>query len=396
MTRAVREPSSLVALVVILALAAIGSALANHFILPCGDCSAHWVAAPDMHDARMRHTATLLPNGTVLVAGGASVSADGYVSLASAEIYDPATNSWRRTGSLRTAREGHTATLLANGKVLVVGGDDGYEWLSSADLYDPSTETWGPAASMAVSRSSHSATLLANGKVLVAGGVGSFSYYGYTDSAELYDPVSDTWTPAASLPLPHADHTATLMADGRVLVAGGAVEFPGEYPQDAEVYDPVSNTWTSAGTLGEPIDPRYSSATLLPNGKAMLAGGGDATDWVLDGIFLYDPATNSWNPGGRLETVRLGHSASLLPSGDVLIAGGYDYEGVAASSEIYDVQNGDSFAAADLVNARAFHTATVLPNGMVLIAGGRNIEGALASTELYVADMRRARPANRN
>lgn len=285
--------------------------------------------------------------------------------LASAEIYDPTTNAWHRAASLSVPRRDHTATLLVNGKVLVVGGCCATGFLSTAELYDPSSDTWSPAASMAVPRVDHTATLLAGGKVLVAGGGGcGCSKYGYTNSAELYDPAADTWTPAASLALPHSNHTAALIADGRVLVAGGSISLPWEKPQDTEMYDPVSDTWTSAGTiLGEPIDPRYSSATVLPDGKVMVAGGGDSTDWVLDGIFQYDPVTNRWSPRGHLETVRLLHSATLLPSGEVLIAGGFNYSNVAASSELYDPTTGTSSPADDLATPRAGHTATLLLTG---------------------------------
>jgi N-acetylneuraminic acid mutarotase len=384
MTRTLRRSGALVVLVALWTFAAVAPALANHFILPCsGDCIARWVAGPDMQEPRVMHTATLLSDGTVLVVGG--LNGQG-TPLASAEIYDPATNAWRRAASLAEPRRAHTATLLATGKVLVAGGANAAGFQSTAELYDPSSDTWSPAAPMAVPRVDHTATLLADGKVLVAGGGGcGCSKYGYTNSAELYDPATDTWTPAASLALPHASHTATLMADHRVLVAGGAISFPGESPQDTEVYDPASDTWTSAGTiLGEPIDPQYSSSTILPDGKVLLAGGGDAIDWVLDGTFLYDPATNLWSPGGHLETLRELHSATLLPNGDVLIAGGYDYSDVAASSELYDPATGTSKPGADLVTPRAGHTATLLPNGMVLVTGGENLDGGLSSTEIYI------------
>ena len=386
MRRVLRASRAFVVLVALWALTAVAPALANHFILPCdGDCVAQWVAAADMQEPRVDHTATLLPDGTVLVVGGYDEK-----SIASAEIYDPATNAWRRAATMSAPRSGHTATLLADGKVLVAGGWNATGFLSAAELYDRNSDTWSPAAGMSVPRTAHTATLLANGNVLVAGGGGcGCAPHGWTNRAEIYEPATNTWTSAASLALPHGDHTATLMADGRVLVAGGSISFPGEDLQDTEMYDPMSDTWTSAGMiLGEPIDPRYASATVLPDGKVLLAGGGDSTDWVLDGNFLYDPATNRWSPGGHLETVRLLHSATLLSNGEVLIAGGVSYSDVLASSELYDPATRTSKPSTNLVTPRAGHTATLLPTGMVLLTGGRNLKGALSSTELAMFTQR--------
>ncbi len=154
---------------------------------------------------RAEHTATLLPNGTVLVAGGH----DGFGNLAAAELYDPVTGIWRTTAYLNHQHYEHTATLLRNGKVLVVGGYDGEFLRTYAELFDPVSETWTDTGSLATKRGEHTATLLRNGKVLVAGG--------YNDnfvplrSAELYDPVSGTWTTTGSLQNARVNHTATLL-----------------------------------------------------------------------------------------------------------------------------------------------------------------------------------------
>ena len=178
-------------------------------------------------------------------------------------VIDP---SWTATGSMGTARTGHTATLLQSGKVLVAGGSDGSVYLSSAELYDPATGTWTSTGSLADARGNHTATLLPSGKVLVAGGLGSG--FTYLSSTELYDPASGMWTATGSLGTARWGHTATLLPSGKVLVAGG---FNAGSLSSAELYDPASGTWTATGSMST---PRYGhTATLLPSGKVLVAGG---------------------------------------------------------------------------------------------------------------------------
>src|SRR5439155_1631242 len=152
--------------------------------------------------------------------------------LANAELYDPTSGTWTATGSLGAARGEHTATLLPNGKVLVAGGvSNSYSFLVNAELYDPASGTWTATGSLGAARSDHTATLLPNGKVLVAGGFNGNLDTGFNlASAELYDPASGTWTATGSLGFARGAHTATLLPNGRVLIApgvgpGGAQEF---------------------------------------------------------------------------------------------------------------------------------------------------------------------------
>ena len=174
-----------------------------------------WTATGSLTNARLLHTATLLPNGQVLVAGGFGTTS----AFASAELYDPATGVWRPTGSMADARYWHTATLLPNGQVLVAGGAKAG---SSAELYDPATGVWRPTGSMADARYNHTATLRPNGQVLVAGGLGSgVGRVVALASAELYDPATGVWTVTGSMGVARANHTATLLLNGQVLVAGG-------------------------------------------------------------------------------------------------------------------------------------------------------------------------------
>jgi hypothetical protein len=230
-----------------------------------------WTSTGAQGLPRASHTATLLPSGKVLVVGGYNSSIG---SLSSAELYDPASGTWTPTGALITPRDGHTATLLPNGMVLVVGGETNQFFLpgsiplASAELYDPATRRWAATGELKDARSQHTATLLQNGKVLVVGGSGFFP----PTTAELYDPALGTWTTTGALSTARGGHTATLLPDGWVLAAGGNGTFGWLDPgQSAELYDPVTGTWSGTGWLS--TNRVGHTATLLPNGKVLAIGG---------------------------------------------------------------------------------------------------------------------------
>jgi len=313
---------------------------------------------------RYNHSSTVLPNGKVLVVGGVSDSGvSGNPSLTSAELYDPAAGTWSSTGPLNAARSGHTASLLPNGKVLVVGGGGVAGVLASAELYDPATGTWRATGSMANARSYHTTTVLNNGKLLVAGG-----YNGsYLASAELYDPATGAWSPTGALSVTHHEHTATLLANGKVLVAAGRYDNYSAISV-AELYDPSTGTWSATASLAS---ARYfHTATLMPNGKVLVAGGYNGSTFVNPEI--YDPAAGTWSSTAALATNRFIHTASLLPNGKVLVSGGSNDSGQLSTSELYDPATGVWSGTGALATARAYHTATLLPNGKLLIVGGWN------------------------
>ena len=324
-----------------------------------------WRHTGNLNAARELHTATLLQNGLVLVAGGGTDICCEDI-LVTAELYDPVTHTWSVTGSLNTSRFSHTATLLENGMVLVVGGFDSPSFPSaSAELYDPARGTWTATGSLNTARYAHTATLLQNGKVLVAGGDNDGSSLA---SAELYDRASGTWTVTGSLHNARRHHTATLLPSGMVLVAGGWEVFPAL--ASAELYDPASGSWTVTGSLNT---ARYShTATLLENGLLLVAGGRDVDPdkFYLREAELYDPASGIWTVTGSLNRPHYLHTATLLQNGKVLVAGGTSFGGFAKASELYDPASGTWTSTGKLNHGRYWHTATLLQNGTVLIAGG--------------------------
>ena len=341
-----------------------------------------WSPAASLSLPRYGHTATLLPNGTVLVAGGRSTS-NSIAALA--QIYDPVKDVWSPAANMVNARAYHTATLLSNGKVLVVGGMTTVP-TNSAEIYDPVANTWTAAAYLYTARLYHTATLLPDGTVLVAGGttLPVTATIGTVGTAEIYDPNTNNWT-VTTMPAPVTTHTATLLANGTVLLAGGTTTDSTMsnvlMASAGMVYGPSTNTWTTTGNF---VNPRYyHSATLLPNGQVLMAGGvalNVAFSQVGPSTEVYDPIANNWSAAGTLLNARDLHTATMLSSGTILLAGG-----TTNSAEMYDPTTNTSSAAASLINPRQFHTATLLPNGVVLVVGGIDISNgnALSSAELY-------------
>jgi N-acetylneuraminic acid mutarotase len=333
-----------------------------------------WTNTGRMITARSGHTATLLPNGQVLVAGG-NAGASGN-RLTSTELYDPATGQWAITGSMAAGRQNHSAMLLPNGEVLVAGGihsvsiGGNVTWTATAEIYSPFNGQWTTTGSMTTARSSQGSTLLPNGEVLVAGGINGDS--GTLASAELYDPSTGTWTATGKMNFVRSAQ-ATLLEDGRVLMAGGN-------GNTAELYS--NGHWTLTSNM------KYSHpgcrAALLTTGN-VLAVGGNLASWSCE---FYDPGTDTWMRTHNFGTSVPGGPLTLLFSGEVLLVGGEDTYGTTGFSALYDPSTNSWGGAGNLHQARTAHTATLLPNGEVLAAGGqvKNSNGTfsfLASAELY-------------
>ncbi len=337
---------------------------------------------------RQNHTATLLNDGRVLVMGGTLGFGSGAPNT-SAQIYDPETNSWAFARPIPTARTSYTATRLADGRVLVVGGMEGSGTVTAsgaAEIYDAASGQWSAVARMRTTRHSHTATLLPDGRVLFAGGSNAASVGGGPVlTAEIYDPATDRWSDAGSISRPREGHAATLLGNGKALLSGGIdyTDRLGIVLESAEIYDPVTNRWSTAGELA--IGRRGHTAQKLQDGRVVVAGGIAQGSLMPAEAEVYDPTTGSWSPAGRLNEPRLSHALSLLPDGRLLVSGGAVTTRIQGQprAEVYDPATNAWTRVADMGEGRAWHTSTTLLNGMVLVVGGIDQEAPLASAERF-------------
>ena len=351
-----------------------------------------FVVTGTMTTRRLAHTTTLLQDGRVLVTGGY----DGHASLASAELYDPSTGTFISTGAMATARAYHTATLLNDGRVLIAG--DARDRSPSAELYDPSTGTFSPTGNMVTpSQHGHSATLLSNGKVFISRGtiIGAGGYL-LPAAPEIYDPATGAFTQAGSANGTKQFSTATLLSGGKVLLAGGW------NTGDASLYDPS----TGSSTFLESLPIWTHTATLLTNGKVLITGGvfftGSATynDYGVDSLAtsqIYDPSRGNLRNTGSLLEARDEHTATLLPGGQVLIAGGdWNYYRSLASAELYDPATASFTSTGAMNKSRDGLKATLLRDGTVLMTGGEHYfpYEVFDTAELYIPPLRAASAAS--
>ena len=378
----------------------------NHYILdgepPCELVfSDVWTRAASIRTPRVRHTSVLLDDGKVMVLGG-----NGQIAglPSDAEIYDPIDDRWHDAGPLGRPRADFTATKLADGRVLVVGGvvyGSEYAWeiLSTAEIYDPVARTWTMAGRMAAPRSSHTATLLHDGTVLIAGG---WSDDRAMATAEIYDPSTGTFASTGRMASARYGHTATLLRDGKVLAVRGSSE--GDLfttLKSAEVYDPATGRWTA--TMGLARGSVSHTASLLPDGRVLVAGGypgGGPSPPPLAVAEIFDPESATWSRAADLQVRRWGHSAVVMADGRVLIAGGngssFGYLDLG-SVEAFDPGTASWIGLRPLNAGRTSHTATVLRDGRVLVVGGEVISNRRASpvavVEMY-GELVSRRPAD--
>lgn len=315
-----------------------------------------------LRTARAAHTATTLPSGHVLIVGGMTAGGE---SVATAELFDPGRNSVEQLPTLAESRASHTATLLPNGNVLIAGGFNG-GYVESVEIFDPSTRRFRSGGTLMQARSGHTATLLPDGRVLFVGGVGTG--WTFLSSAELYDPASGRSVSVGSMRVPRESHTATLLADGRVMIIGGhsGRRANMEVYASAEMYDPRNRRFEAAGSLA--TARHKHDAIRMADGRVLIIGGADRTDRNhFSSTEIYDPvaATFEQGPSMHRRRYKIAGTAVLLPTGDVLVTSG------AQRAELLHRASG-AFREipGSFPDAYRFAAAAPLVGGDVLIAGG--------------------------
>jgi Kelch motif/Galactose oxidase, central domain len=288
-------------------------------------------------------SATLLNGGNVLLTGGGNFvpRAAGGGVLTTAQLYDSATGTLTNTGPTLQGVTSAVAVRLSDGSVLLTGGklsNRGGLPTAAAEVYDPASGTFRFVGAMTVARYNHTATLLQNGQVLVAGGSSSSLTGAPLASAELYDPTSRRFTRVNDMTSAHANHTATLVADGRVLIAGGSSRpssTKGSVTSVAEIYDPSTESFSVTGSMQ--FQREFHRAVRLDNGEVLVAGGDDSRH-VLASTEVYDPTSGVFGAGPTMKAPRSNFTIALLNNGDVLVAGGLTgpNEGaITALAELY-------------------------------------------------------------
>jgi len=328
-----------------------------------------------MLEPRSGHAATLLPDGKVLVVGGMRRNQDFYKS---AELYDPETGKFQPSGEMSERRVSPVAVLLRSGKVLIAGGWIGHGCTNSAEMYDPATGKFAAIGSkMTAVRGDARGTLLPDGDVLITGG-SDHDAPGGIASAEIFHASTMTFERVDPMHFARVAHTATLLRDGRVLIVGGRGD---KVNAIAEIYDPKTHRFSDTGLLNT---PRYKhTAGLLPDGRVLIAGGSDERDWHgnLNSAEIYDPKNGNFTAASPLNDARfkLPEEAVQLTSGRLLVAGG------SKEVEVFDSASGKFLVGSGQISdAWHFMSETRLKDGSVLLAGGYpNNDQATAETWIY-------------
>jgi N-acetylneuraminic acid mutarotase len=361
-----------------------------------GNCTLHpnapyfsnWLLTASMPQSRYGHRATLLDNSTVLVSGGRCYeSGDGWIYLKQCALYNPVTHGWSSVDSLEVARSHHCAVLLSDGRLLVCGGntyDEGsYRACASCEIYNPLSGTWFAASDMKKARTGHTATLLQNGRVLVTGGYNDDD--GYLSECEVYDPDTDLWIYGGWLNQPRSSHGAAALDDGSVLIIGGYFEdeYEWEILKSCEIYDPDFGTCT---LLEQELNAWRSGpvVTTLADGRIAVFGGYAGSGYLNQSCEIFDPQSRGWTLHDDTIRNRSGFSATLLPSGEVLIAGGDEAVHLQSFCELFDPRTGVYAYTDGMLQCRAGHTDTRLHDATVLVTGGYTGESTtLNSCEFF-------------
>jgi hypothetical protein len=324
-----------------------------------------------MNVPRFNHTTILLADGQVLAVMGDATGAN------TAELYDPATGKWTLTGTPGMYHELGSATLLADGEVLIAGGGLYPTITASAELYNPSTGQWTATGSLPLALEDQAAVLLPDGEVLVVGGENSTA--GALADAELYNPATGTWQPTAGMHQARVKPAAQVLADGTVLVAGGSSGT--NVVTSAEIYNPATGAWTMIANM--PTNAPIAQSAPLPNGDVLVAR-----------VAFYDPGTGTRTATGPfpLAAISIGpNTATTLTTGEVLLTGfrsTYNSHPSQSYTRLYNFAGNSYTVGASMNNARSYDAATLLPNGQVLVSGGRGLTvggvvNYLSSAELY-------------
>jgi hypothetical protein len=321
-----------------------------------------WSSTGSMAQERIWHTATRLPDGKVLVAGGRGNVGGAWRS---AELYEPATGTWSATGSMPRAHANHRATLLPSGKVLVVGGgNENFIMSMGAELYDPATGTWSSLANTHTYRLDHSMTLLPSGKVLVVGNPWS------DEPPELYDPATNTWKLLGAMLTPRRDHAAALLPSGKVLIAGG-VNGSNTFTASVELFDPATETFSATSSLPQARSfhgQQTHAMAVLPSGRVLL------TPSYGTGGALYDTTTGTWSPASASAPSGSIDTLTLLPSGKVLTTAWGDMD----SCYLYEPATRLWSLNPCMSVMRQNHTVTLIGPRQVLVTGGFNDDNDMA------------------
>jgi hypothetical protein len=334
-----------------------------------------WAQVDPLPQALWATASASLRDGRIMVIGGAT-GESSFDAVASATMFDPATNRWSPATAMLQPRAYAMAVTLADGSVLVAGGSRNGQPLDTAERYYPGNGSWVAAGRLNLPRTQGTLTVLQDGRVLAAGGgIEGTPGWTSTSSTEVFDPKTGAWSIGAPMEVERARHTATLLPDGRVLVTGGATTYQGDVGSvtaTAELYDPKANSWRHAASMST---PRYvHGAALLTDGRVLVAGGWYATsntDPSHETAEIYDPATDRWSATASMAHGRAEFGLVKLPDGRVLAAGGDDpaYK-VQASSELYDPVAGFWQPMGNLAAPVMWPAIQALPDGRVLMASG--------------------------